>query len=118
MIFLQSDLFLHQRSTRIIFYNRKLISDPDLAFRGCSEGQTPPGHFVQICTTRRLTPARPFSRARPLQRLRSLPPPAGTSETHTSLEDPQKNSLVSSGLSPLGDLAEDHLTNTKTTSRR
>src|SRR3954469_9241693 len=49
------------------FLHRKLFSDPDLAFRGCFEGPTPWFTFVQVCTTRRPTLARLFSRARLLQ---------------------------------------------------
>ena len=61
---------------------------------------------MQVCTTRRPTQVRPLSRARPLQQFRSLPPLAGTPGTLLCLEDPQKDSLVASRLSPLGALTE------------
>src|SRR3954468_23063446 len=98
----------------IYFLHRKLFSDPDLAFRGCSEGPTPSVHFCAGL----YHPKTNSGEAVLKSKATSTPQEPSSSRRHF------RNSYVSrrsskgllgpSGFSLLGDLTEDHLTNSKT----
>src|SRR4051812_19485586 len=38
---------------QVLYSTKRAKAVSDLAFRGCSEGQPPSGHFVQVSTTRK-----------------------------------------------------------------